>query len=230
MKIKLLFFLLLSLFYSCQNHASNNNSQFQIASVNVQLPQDPPLTPSNGGKSIDGRSLAVGDIIFSSVENTSSMLIRKFTGGGPASHVAVVSDIIAGIVFVIEAISSGVRKVPLEAFLAENSNAVAFRYPNISSSQTQLLSSYLNERIGANYDYFGAGSSPFFKLDERKIEVDYGQYKTRKTYCSKLLIEAFQVSNISICELTGGWSTPNELVTLTWTDTLTYVGHLKYTP
>lgn len=229
MSYKIVLALFIVIFCSCTNQNSANSTKYESTSLSAQPLQDPPLTPSNGGKSIDGRSLAVGDIIFGSVDNTSSKLIRKFTGGGPASHVAMVSDITAGVVFIVEAISSGVRKVPLEKFLSENSNAVAFRYPNIQLSQIQLMSSYLNERIGASYDFFGAGKSPFFKLYNQKVEVDYGQYKTQKTYCSKLLIEAFQVSNISICNLTGGWSTPNDLVTLNWTDNLIYIGHLKYT-
>lgn len=191
---------------------------------------DPPLTPSNGGKSIDGRSLKLGDLIFSSVDNTSSMLIRKFTGGGPASHIAAVSDLTANIVFVIEAISGGVRKIPLETFLKENSNAVAFRYPKINDVQVKQFVKYLNERIGAKYDFFGAGISTVFKLNDKTVQVDYGEFKTKKTYCSKLMIEAFSQSGISVAAVTGGWSSPNDLAKLRWTNDLIYVGHLKYTP
>jgi len=193
------------------------------------VPQDPPLTPTQGGMSIDGRSLKVGDLIFTSVNTTSSMLIRKFTGGGPASHVAAVSDVSGGIVWIIEAVSGGVRKVELEQFLSENSHAVGFRC-TMTSSQIKIFSAYLNDRVGVKYDFFGAGEAVFFKLNDRAVRVDYGEFKTKKTYCSKLLIEAFQQANISICSLTGGWSTPNDLVKLIWTKDLAYVGHLKYTP
>ena len=192
--------------------------------------ENPPLTPNNGGRSIDGRSLQLGDIIFTSTNSTSSYFIRIFTGGGPASHVAVVSDNTANIIWIIEAVSGGVHKVSLEDFLNHNTNAAAFRYPNLRQDQIANISQYLNNRVGAKYDFFGAGESPFFKFNDRQVEVDYGQYATKKTYCSKLYIEALQTAGISICTLTGGWTSPNDLVTLSWTDNLVYVGHLKYTP
>lgn len=191
-------------------------------------PNEPPLTPSKGGQSITEGAVKVGDILFSSTDKTSSKIIRKFTGGGPASHVAVISDISAGIPFVIEAISSGVRKVPLSTFIGENKYVVAFRYPNMDSNQISLMTSYLNERVDASYDMFGAFVSAFFVLNEKTVEVDYGQYKTKKTFCSKLLIEGFQTANISFLNMSGGWGTPNDLIPLTWTNNLIYVGHLKY--
>lgn len=231
-------------FSACSNSTSNTSSPTDTTliiaawdsatdteSTTAALePDDPLITPANGGRSIDGRSLRVGDILFSSTNTTASKLIRRFTGGGAASHVAVVSDIDANIVFIIEAITSGVRKVPLETFLGDNTNAVAFRYPSLSQQQVNAVSQYLNARVNStDYDYFGAGMSPFFRLNEKKVKVDYGQGTSTRTYCSKLYIEAMSGAGISITTLTGGWSTPNDLVTLSWTDNLQYVGHLKYT-
>lgn len=228
--LTLLFIFLLSCLGFAQSALTIDTQKNNNLNHRQQKSNDPPLTPSNGGRSIVGGSLHVGDLIFTSVDNTKSKLIRKFTGGGPASHVAAVSDITAGIVFIIEAISSGVRKIPLDDFLRENSNVVAFRYPSISSSQVQLFSAYLNDRVGAKYDYFGAGVATFFKLNDLDVQVDYGEFKTKRTFCSRLMIEGFLQANISVCSLTGGWGTPNDLATLTWTDQLQYVGHLKYTP
>jgi uncharacterized protein YycO len=221
------YFLSLISFYYNYPVANYNNRSF---STYIHLQQEPPLTPSKGGRSIDGRSLRPGDVIFSSTNSTSSKLIRRFTGGGAASHVAVVSNVDANIVFIIEAITSGVRKVPLETFLSENSNAVAFRKMDLDGEQRKRITDYLNQRVGAPYDFFGAFSSAYFKLVTKQVEVDYGQYKTKKTYCSKLFIEAFRTANVDICRMVGNWSTPNDLVTLTLTDDLVYLGHLKYTP
>lgn len=225
-------------FYSCQNATTNHfakedTSGRSVISIDTStLNPDPPLTPASGGRSIDGRSLEVGDILFSTTNNVSSIIIRRFTGGGPASHVAVVSDLIANTVWVVEAVTTtGVRKISLDDFLSENSFAAAFRYPSISSNSKTALVQYLNERQGrVGYDYYGAAASPYFRLSSRQVQVDYGQRGSQKTYCSKLYIEAMQHAGISILSVTGGWSTPNDLVTMSWTNDLHYVGHLKYTP
>ena len=198
-----------------------------LASLTSQVQ---PLTPSAGDRSIAASVLSPGDILFASTNDTKSYLIRKFTGGGPASHVAIISDAFGGNYFVVEALSGGVRKTALPDFLAANSTVVAFRYPSLDQARTGNIIAYLNGRIGAPYDYWGAFTSSLFKLNGADVTVDYGQFTTQKTYCSKLVIEAYQQANIDLCRLTSGWTSPNDLATMTWFNQLTYVGHLEYTP
>jgi uncharacterized protein YycO len=205
-------------------------ASLSIGAPKLSFAQDPPLTPTNGGQSIDASALQPGDILFASTNDPTSYFIRVFTGGGPASHVAVVSDNIGGAYFVIEALGSGVQKNTLTDFLNVNSIVVAFRYPNISAGDMSTVLAYLNARIGAPYDIWGAVKAAFFKLNNNDVVVDYGQFKTQGTYCSKLLIEAYLQANVNLCTLSGGSGAPNDLITMTWFDILNYVGHLKYTP
>lgn len=224
---------LLVILMSRQTDSSNSSKKkVEVMKASLTMQTDPPLTPSSGGMSIDGRLLQVGDVIFSTTNKPLSWLIRLLSGEGPVSHVAIVSDKVGDLVFIIEAVGTGVRKVPIENFLIDNKIAVAFRYPNISAAQTNnFIAPYLNSRIGTQYDKFGAMSSisTLFRFNNKKVEVDYGQLNSQKTYCSKLMLEAYQSANIDLSQVTGNWS-PNGLVTLSWTDILVYVGHLKYAP
>lgn len=89
----------------------------------------------------------------------------------------------------------------------KNGNVAVYRIKrDLSSAELNLISSYLDSQIGANYSYIDAIFSA--KRFEGKIEK---RTPDKKQFCSRLLVRAFREAGISI-GLKGDFSSPNDLL------------------
>ncbi|WP_138485402.1 YiiX/YebB-like N1pC/P60 family cysteine hydrolase [Dyadobacter bucti] len=197
---------------------------------------DIPLSPSSGGSSVQTLALQNGDILFSTTNSLVSNIVRVGTSG-PISHVAIVTDMLtqnsaAPLIFVVESVSPKVRKLLFEDYSKDATVIVAFRHPNATNAQRASIVAWLNKQaeMGVSYNLWAALlAAPKFNYLQKLHLVDFG--KTKGTFCSKLVIDAYKEVGIDLGRLSPGqnWD-PNSLATLQWFDDLNYVGHIKYTP
>jgi uncharacterized protein YycO len=188
--------------------------------------EDPPLTPSTGGRMIKLSALQVGDILLSTTSARVSKVIREATGDGPVSH----ARIYAGDGFVIEAVSEGVRLVKLEEAMKEDTITVAFRHPRGQRDKAANRAvEYARSQLGKPYDYWGVVRDGFFRLlsSGGKIKVSLGT-RNNAFYCSRLVIQSYAEVGLPLTTNNPAWQSPNDLAALSWVDDLHYIGHLKY--
>lgn len=192
---------------------------------------DPALSPSTGGKSITEAALQKGDLILSTTSSSTtsyvsaaiSAAIRAATGSGPVSHAAVYSEL--GVVDVL--ISQGVTVRSVADSLNATSVAVAFRYPQVTSDQQQQINDWAVAHLGAGYDFAGVVKDVRFQfLGKTHRLVDFGVSRNR-FYCSRFVIDAYGAANLQLTTTSPNFTSPNDLVPLTWFGELEYIGHLK---
>lgn len=200
-------------------------------STSALCADDPPLSPSTGGKSITEAALQKGDLILSTtstattsyVSATISAAIRLATGNGPVSHAAVYSEL--GVIDVL--ISHGVTVRSVSGSLNDASVAVAFRYPKVTSGQQQVINDWAVARLGAGYDFAGLANDVRFQfLGQTHRLVNLGVSASR-FYCSRFVIDAYAAASLQLTTTPPNFSSPNDLVPLTWFGELEYIGHLK---
>ena len=67
----------------------------------------------------------------------------------------------------------------------------------------------------------------------RKICKDFagriwlGTDTNNEFYCSELVFEAFKEAGLPLANIPSNWTTPQDIVELTYNKSLEYVGHLK---
>lgn len=201
---------------------------------------DPPLSPSTGGRSITKALLQIGDIILTTTSSATttwvsaavSAAIRVTTGRGPFSHAA----IYIGNVVVESLVSTGVTLNPLDTALGGNfgdpvlpqaSVAVAVRFPGIRTDQQQQIEDWATSKLGAPYDFAGTVSQARFKFNGKVHQLINLGTSADKFYCSKLVLDAYQAAGISLTTVNPRWQSANDLAPLAWFGELEYVGHLK---
>jgi uncharacterized protein YycO len=188
-----------------------------------------PLDPQTDGKSISLGVLQVGDLVISTTPAWGSNVIRAITGGGPASHVRIYAGTAhTGAPSFIEAIAEGVSTTYADVALAPDTVAVGFRHPNRTDASAKAAVQYAVNQLGKRYDYWGAAADALFRYLNTKRRVNL-RTPSNTFYCSKLAIEAYESAAMPLVRIDPQWSTPNDLVPLTWTEDLLYLGHLKFT-
>lgn len=193
------------------------------------------LSPTTAGRMLAFSGLKLGDLLLSRTDQFKSAVIRKFSGNGPFSHVAIVSEVAgttANQIKVIEAVSPNVREITLTHMLAESSTVVVLRSPALSTgAQANSLTAFLISKLGSGYDNWGAFSAAELNISGKSWKLDVGNAST-KFYCSELVVAGFDSLGIHLTRnhSTLNWS-PNNLAALVWDgNVLDYVGHLKYKP
>lgn len=206
---------------------------FPLLSMQAFEQELPPLSPTNGGRSILPSVLKVGDILLSTTNHFTSRIIRHETDL-PISH--------ASIVYntqnpknpeIVEAVGSGVRVITYEDLMKEDTLAVALRSPSFSTDKNKALQEWLLSKLGSDYDFGGVLEEWLalkFKWFNQLRSVSLGNPK--KFYCSELVAEAYKAIGLELLKYNGEHpnrnSAPGRFVELTWFNELDYVGHLKY--
>ena len=206
--------------------------------VAVTIPGDIPLTPETGGQSIGESALEIGDIIVSTTDENVSRVIRHVTGS-QVSHAA----LYVGDGMVVESAGDGVVLTTLRQALADDSVAVALRYPGLTVSQQFMIRDFAGQHLDSGYDYVGIARHLLYRLtgaacdrfegasraacEAGRYQISFGNDDSDRWYCSELVFAAYQHAGVSLATVPHT-STPQTLVELT--TTLEYVGHLKSFP
>lgn len=194
-----------------------------------------PLDPGAGGRSIDERALAIGDIVVSTTPALISKLIRVATGS-VVSH----AMLYIGGGQVVEAIGPGVTLRMLRQAIGEASLAAAYRHPRLTATQGLMVRDYVGHQIGKGYDVAGIAGQAGFQLDRRMTCIDadiecirrVGQMNMRvqradRFFCSELVAAAFGRAGVPLTGTPPSWVSPDDIASLRMSGTLQYVGHLK---
>jgi V8-like Glu-specific endopeptidase/N-acetyl-anhydromuramyl-L-alanine amidase AmpD len=190
---------------------------------------DIPLDPGAGGQSIGVDALAPADIIVSTARHPVSYAIR----GGTLSAVSHVM-LYVGDGKVVEAVGGGVREIAIEDAASDAILAVAYRDPRVTGAIASAIVAHARSRVGDPYNYAGAAFSGYRILNPlpggiieaiaSRLGLEVGQ--AGATYCSELVLEAYERAGVPLTATLPGSSTPEEIVQLRRT-ALQYVGHLK---
>jgi uncharacterized protein YycO len=197
-----------------------------------------PLDPGAGGRSIGIDAMEPGDIILSTTSDLGSRVIRGAMGS-EVSH----ASIYVGNGEVVEALADGVGVKPVGTAIADDSVAVAFRFPNLSPQQAQVICDFARGAVGKKYDYVGIVSEARYRLapafctalaGAARAEceswigsVDLGTSRNDTFYCSELVIAAYQAAGIQLMSGSVRSQSPEDIARLRLTNALQYVGHLK---
>ena len=222
------------------------------ASENQGLPtlvvQNKSLTPDNGGMQAQQADLQPGDILLSAGTSLNALGIRISTLA-PVSHAA----LYVGDGLVIDAVGSGVRELPLAAFVDEASAVVAFRHPGIQPEQQPKLVTFARAQLGQPYNLTGIVLQAPFTLERRLCElpvlpgpirdfclrgialVQLGLGPNDRFFCSQLVLEAYKRAELPLTDADPRLATPADLLHMREGDVpsvrthqaLRYIGHLK---
>src|SRR5229473_472257 len=200
--------------------------------------QGTPLDPGAGGVSIGESALQIGDIIVSTTSHATSRLIQ-FGTGSQISH----ASIYIGGGQVVEAIGDGVVLRSLSDALAEDTVAVAFRYPGITSTQQLMVRDFAGRQLGRPYNYVGIVRQAAFQIDSTHCDglpgelratcrnwvgrVVLGAGNSDTFFCSQLVLAAYADAGIPLTSTPPNWASPQDIVNVALSTHLAYVGHLK---
>jgi uncharacterized protein YycO len=200
---------------------------------------DVPLSPANGGRSIDTSALEVGDIILSTTKDPASLGIRVITSA-PVSH----SMLYVGGGQVVEAVASGVKLHQLADAISDATVAVAFRHPSVTTEQALRARDFAGRQLDKKYNYVGVVRQLPFRIDDARYcstlrdpartwcrnflgRVYLGTGTNDTFFCSQLILAAFADAGVPLTTSPPVWNSPGEIAELSWKGTLNYVGHLK---
>lgn len=173
------------------------------------------LTPTTGGGlCITTESLQPADIIVSTTRAGISGAIR-IGMGSKVSH----AKLYIGDGKVIEAIGEGVVSQALDASLAHDALAVAYRSPNMTAGIAARIVHVANSQIGKPYSVKGAA------LSSDKIMCRLAGAQSASFFCSQLVLEAYNQGGLSLTTMAAQCVTPEDIVVIAQ-HRLTYVGHL----
>lgn len=198
-----------------------------------------PLDPGSGGRSISVDALQPGDIILSTTPQTTSIGIRMVSQG-PVSHAL----IYIGNGEVVEAIGQGVVRRSIQDSLADDTLAVAFRYPNLNDAQAKQICDFLVQQAqaGKSYNLIGL-ADPLEAMIQRqecaRLPSDWLQQKcmalrvtvpigtgNNRFFCSQLVLEAYRQAGVPLTKDDPIWHSPEDIAQIALVQ-LEYVGHLK---
>lgn len=228
-------------------------AQFQYTATSMALArqayafaEEIPLSPANGGQSIDASALRIGDILLSRASGVVSRAIRTVSDA-PVSH----ASVYIGGGQVVEALANGVVLNQLEDSVGSNEVVVAFRYPNLTSEQELRIRDFVGQHLGTGYNYWGIVRQAPFSVDRRICErlpdgmrqrctsgmarIFLGRGDTDRFFCSQLVVAAYQHAGVPLTSADPRWVSPGDLARMredavpafTITHPLQYVGHLK---
>ncbi|MEM7374373.1 MAG: hypothetical protein AAF587_37610 [Bacteroidota bacterium] len=202
------------------------------------------LSPENGGRSIGIDSLESGDIILSTTNDPEiSGRVRAITNSA-ISHAAVY----IGEGRVVEAIESGVMERSLETAMKDDSVTVAFRHQQMSPEKAAIIKDFLvqKRKEGVKFDRYAmirnlpiqiitsicGALLPSLRDKCRNFagRIFLGTESNNEFYCSELVFAAFEAADVQLSNTDPQWTSPEDLVQLSFNGTLQYVGHLKTTP
>lgn len=209
------------------------------------------LTPANGGLQIGVADLRAGDIILSNTDGVVSLGIRAMTMS-PVSHAA----LYLGDGQIAEAIGSGVRLRPADAFLAGEATTVAFRHPGVQEAHATAMRAFVRQHEGKSYNTLGVMLQAPFTLQRQYCElplvpglvrdfcirglaaVQLGVARNDRFFCSQLVLEAYQQAGLPLTSADPLLVSPADLLhmregdvpSIQITQALQYVGHLKTGP
>ena len=202
---------------------------------------DTPLDPGVGGQSIGEGALQIGDVIVSTTAHASSALIR-FGTGSQVSH----AKLYIGGGQVVEAIGQGVVLRSLAESLADDTTAVAFRYPGITNQQQLMVRDFAGRQLDLPYNYVGVVRLALFQIERTNCDVLPGDLQNAcrnwvgrivlgpgnsdTFFCSQLVLGAYADAGVPLTSTVPHWNSPEEIVDLSLTSHLAYVGHLKAPP
>ncbi|GAB2455790.1 YaeF family permuted papain-like enzyme [Comamonas humi] len=213
--------------------------------------QDAALTPGNGGRQALPADLQAGDILLSSGPGLNAIGIRLSTLS-PVSHAA----LYLGDGRVVDAVGSGVRELPLHAFIDEADAVVAFRHPGLQDGHLPPLADFARAQVGQPYNLAGVMLQAPFALERRVCElpllpgpvrdfclrgialVQLGAGPNDRFFCSQLVLEAYKRAGLPLTDADPRLATPADLLHMREGDVpsvrthqaLRYVGHLKLPP
>lgn len=187
---------------------------------------NPPLTPTTGGRMIEPQAVEAGDIVVATTNGLRSAVIRAVTSG-PVSHVMVS----VGNNKVVEALGEGTREIELDhdvldSAVADATLAVAFRRTSITSSQVNTIVNNVRSAIGDSYNYWGV----IQKLLTEHVGVPREvSLPTDSFYCSQLVLAAFASAGVPLLNQGDISAWPTNIVSFNdfGGPLLQYVGHLR---
>lgn len=156
----------------------------------------------------------------------------------------------------IDAIGSGVRELPLDAFVAEAEAVVAFRHPGVLPEHAPKLAEFAQAQLGQPYNQMGILLQAPFTLERRLCElpvlpgpirdfclrgialVQLGLGPNDRFFCSQLVLEAYKRAGLPLTDADPRLAAPVDLLHMREGDVpsvkthqaLRYVGHLKLPP
>lgn len=202
-----------------------------------------PLDPGVGGQSIGMNALQIGDIILSTTDAAISRAIRAMTSG-QISHAMLYVDQGGQ---VVEAVGEGVRLMPLGDAIATATVAVAFRVPDLSHDQRQMIADAAGNHLGQPYNHIGIARQAVFQIEQRLCatlpnglsdrcrafagRIDMGTQSNDQFFCSELVLDAFRTAGRPLTSEQPNWASPDDIATLRFDySKLRYIGHLKAAP
>ncbi|MGL6290332.1 MAG: trypsin-like peptidase domain-containing protein, partial [Silanimonas sp.] len=185
-----------------------------------------PLDPGPGGRSISAAALQRGDLIVSTARHPVSYAIRAGTVSSVSHAMLYVGD-----GHVVEAVGSGVRRVPLATALSGAILAVAYRRSGITSAQAQAVADFAARQVGRPYNYTGAArhavriTHPILSRIAEAIARGAGVRRDEAAsfFCSELVYAAFEAAHVPLSTTPAADGTPASLPSLLG-GTLGYVG------
>ena len=189
------------------------------------------LDPKNGGgMCISPAALKLGDLIVSTTGANVSTAIRVGTGS-PVSH----AMLFVGGGQVIEAVGTGVRRVPLGTAINDASLAVAYRVPDLSEKEGSLVVNFAVQQIGRKYNTSGAAGAGVARNPLACaasgvvicVAANAGMFSSGgRFYCSELVLAAYVAANRPLVPRNPSVSVPNDIPLAYSHGTLVYAGHV----
>lgn len=171
-----------------------------------------------GGVCIGADALQAADIIVSTTRAGVSGVIRVGTWS-VVSHAA----LYVGRGDVIEAIGQGVVRRGLDAALADDALAVAYRCPKVNAAIASRIVSFAMAQRGTPYSVKGA------VLSSDKILCRLVGPIPATFFCSQLVFESYRRAGMPLTSSPSQCVTPDDAVSIA-EKSLTYVGHLLGEP
>jgi len=176
------------------------------------------LDPGVGGICIGPDALRPADIVVSTTRAGASGVIRIGTGA-VVSHAA----LYVGQGDVIEAIGRGVVRRGLDAALADDALAVAYRCPKVDATIANRIIGFAVAQLGKAYSVKGA------VLSSDKILCRLVGPIPATFFCSQLVFESYRRAGMPLTGTPSQCVTPGDAVAIA-EKSLTYVGHLLGEP
>lgn len=207
----------------------------------------PALSPAVGGQSIGVESLQPGDIILSTTTSPISIGIR-LASQSAVSH----SALYIGDGQVVEAVGEGVVLRQLSEALADDSVAVAVRYPGLSSEVGLRIRDFAGHQLDKPYNTFGIVRHGALVINRQRCDmipqdglrqacqqgmarIHLGTPRNDAFFCSQLVAAAYEAAGVPLTSTRPNWVRPADLANIreeqvpevTFNVQLEYVGHLK---
>jgi hypothetical protein len=213
------------------------------------VPTEVALSPANGGRVIDERSLAAGDILLASGPCSPAYPSPAPLASAPLAAAASAAAVRRSMLYlgngeIAEGTASGVSIRPLAEALAGSEVVVAARVPEATDTQRAAAVAYAREQRATPYAREGVVRQGTFRLEpalhcaqkpaeerERCLRWTGRVLLTAgddPDFCvAQLVVDAYAFAGVPLTALPPGWDGPLPYVDLVLARPLAYVGHLK---